>query len=102
MKVDLPKMGEKAGRQILRSGLFGKARFPVGQRKTITIPQKAILQRGQLQEVYVVDPSDIARLRLIQTGKVYGERAEVLAGIHEGERVIVEGIEKVSDGIRVQ
>lgn len=102
VKIDLPEMGEKAGRQILRSGLFGKARFPVGQRKAITIPQKAILQRGQLQEVYVVDSSDIARLRLIQTGKVYGERAEVLAGIHEGERVIVEGIEKVSDGIRVQ
>jgi hypothetical protein len=95
-------MGEKAGRKILRSGLFGKARFPIGQRKAITIPQKAILQHGQLQEVYVVDPSDIARLRLIKAGKVYGDRAEVLAGIHEGERVIVEGMEKVREGMRVQ
>ncbi len=102
VKIDLPEMGKQAGRKILRSGLFGKARFPVGQRKAITIPQKAILRRGQLQEVYVVDSSDIARLRLIKTGKVYGERAEVLAGVHEGERVIVEGMEKVREGMRVQ
>lgn len=58
--------------------------------------------RGQLQEIYVLDPENIARLRLIKTGKQYGQRVEVLAGLREGERIIVEGVEAVSDGSRVE
>jgi multidrug efflux pump subunit AcrA (membrane-fusion protein) len=103
VKIDLPQKGDRArGRQILRSGLFGKAHFSVGQRQTLIIPQKAIVQRGQLQGVYVIDSSDIARLRLVKTGKQYGQRVEVLAGLREGERIIVEGVEAASEGSRVE
>jgi multidrug efflux pump subunit AcrA (membrane-fusion protein) len=63
---------------------------------------KAVVQQGQLQGVYVVDSTNTARLRLIQTGKTYGERVEVLAGLREGEQVLVEGLEKVRDGSRVE
>jgi len=56
------------GRQILRSGLFGKALFSIGQRQALTIPEKAVMVRGQLQEIYVLDAENIARLRLIKTG----------------------------------
>jgi hypothetical protein len=86
----------------LRSGLYGKARFSVGQKQTIQIPQKAILQRGQLVSVFIVDPSDVVRLRLIKTGKAYGESTEVLSGINDGDRILVEGLEKVKEGDRVQ
>jgi len=86
----------------LRSGLYGKARFSVGQKQTIQIPQKAILQRGQLVSVFIVDPSDVVRLRLIKTGKAYGERTEVLSGINDGDRILVEGLEKAKEGDRVQ
>jgi len=103
VKIDLPQKADRArGRQILRSGLFGKALFSIGQRQSLTIPQKAVMLRGQLQEIYVLDPENIARLRLIKTGKQYGQRVEVLAGLREGERIIVEGIEVVSDGSRVE
>ena len=103
VKIDLPQKGDRArGRQILRSGLFGKAHFSIGQRPALIIPQKAIIQRGQLQEVYVVDPANIARLRLIKTGKQFGREVEVLAGLREGERIIVEGVEAASDGSRVE
>jgi multidrug efflux system membrane fusion protein len=86
----------------LRSGLYGKARFNVGQKQTIQIPQKAILQRGQLVSVLIVDPSDVVRLRLIKTGKTYGEQTEVLSGINDGDRILVEGLEKAKEGDRVQ
>jgi multidrug efflux pump subunit AcrA (membrane-fusion protein) len=103
VKVDLPQKADRArGRQILRSGLLGKALFPMGQKQTLTIPQKALMLRGQLQEIYVLDPENIARLRLIKTGKQYGQRVEVLAGLRERERIIVEGVEAVSDGSRVE
>ena len=86
----------------LRSGLFGKARFLSGQRTLIAVPAKAMVQQGQLQGVYVVDSTNIARLRLIQVGKSYGEGVEVLSGLREGERVLVAGLEKVQDGCRIE
>jgi len=95
VKIDLSQPG-------LRSGLYGKARFSVGQKQAIQVPQKAILQRGQLVGVFIVDPSDVVRLRLIQAGKTYGDRTEVLSGINDGDRIIVEGLEKVKEGDRVQ
>jgi len=103
VKVDFPQKGDRArGRQILRSGLFGKALFSVGQRQVLTIPEKAVMRRGQLQEIYVLDSENIARLRLIQTGKQYDQRVEILAGLREGERIAVEGVEVLSDGCRVE
>ena len=103
VKIDLPEsMIKKAPGRILRSGLYGKARFAVGKKEIITIPHKAIFQRGQLLQVFVVDPSQTARLRLIKTGKIYGERIEVLSGLGEGEKIIVQGLERVNDGTRVE
>ena len=103
VKVDLPQKGDRArGRQILRSGFFGKALFSIGQRQALTVPEKAVMLRGQLQEIYVLDPENIARLRLIKTGTQYGQRVEILAGLREGERIVVEGAEAVSDGNRVE
>jgi multidrug efflux pump subunit AcrA (membrane-fusion protein) len=103
VKIDLVSKERKGRSQaFLRSGLFGKARFLSGERTLVAIPAKAILPRGQLQGVYVVDSANIARLRLIQVGKSYGERVEVLSGLRDGERILVGGLEKVQDGCRIE
>lgn len=96
VKIDLP------GQPLLRSGLFGKARFLSGDRQVLTVPSKAILQRGQLSSVYVVDASGIARLRLITLGKALGERVEVLSGLSDGERILVESSAINREGVKVQ
>lgn len=88
--------------QPLRSGLYGTARFLRGQRQAITVPANAIFQRGQLTGVFVVDGANVARLRLIKTGKPYGDRMEVLSGLNDGERIAVDGIAKLNDGVKVQ
>jgi multidrug efflux pump subunit AcrA (membrane-fusion protein) len=96
VRIELP------ARPLLRSGLFGKARFATGERQAITIPQKAIVQRGQLTGVYVIDSSGIARLRLITIGKATGERVEVLSGLSDDDRVVTDAGSGVSDGSKVQ
>lgn len=96
VRIELPS------RSLLRSGLFGRARFTAGERKTMTIPQKAIVQRGQLTGVYVIDSSGIARLRLITLGKATGDRIEVLSGLSDGDRVVTDAGSGVSDGSKVQ
>ena len=96
VKIDLP------ARQLLRSGLYGVARFASGQRQAILIPRKSVTYRGQLAGVFVVDDAGVARLRLIQTGKTYGEKVEALSGLNDGERVVVDGGADVKDGARIQ
>jgi RND family efflux transporter MFP subunit len=88
--------------QIIRSGLYGKARFIIGQTQALTIPRKAVVERGQLTSVYVVDQSGVARMRLVKTGKTYTDRVEMLSGLSEGEQIVIDGVEAVSDGSRVR
>jgi multidrug efflux pump subunit AcrA (membrane-fusion protein) len=96
VKIDLPP------HKSLRSGLYGKAKFARQQKQAITIPNQAIIQRGQLTAVLVVDDAGTAHMRLITTGKSFGERTEVLTGLGEGDRVVVERAGEISDGSRVE
>ncbi len=99
IKIDLRAPGSST---LFRSGLFGKARFNTGTKKVLTVPVQSVLERGQLTFVYVVDPAKIAHMRLIQTGKSYGDRVQVLSGLSEGDQVIVEPLTAVKDGAAVE
>ena len=96
VKVQLP------ADPALRSGLYGKARFPAGRREVIALPTHAILPRGELQGVFIVGNDDVVRFRLVKTGKTYGDRFEILAGINPGERVATHGAERLNEGEKVQ
>ena len=82
VKIELPADSR------LRSGLFGRARFPRGERSSLLIPRSAIVQRGQLQGVYVMDTNQIAGLRYITLGRTAGDQVEVLSGLQPGEKLI--------------
>jgi len=96
VKLDLPAA------HGLRSGLFGRARFSAGERAVLLVPASALVERGQLTGVYVVDDRSVARLRLVTAGQRHGDRVEILSGLNPGERVVVEGAERVTDGSRVE
>ena len=95
VKLDLSAKG-------LRSGSFGKALFRVGQRQGITVPAAAVVERGALTSVWAVSRDGIARLRLVKLGAPLGSRVEVLSGLSAGERIVTAGIEKLSDGAKVE
>ncbi len=82
VKIELPADAH------LRSGLFGRAQFSRGKRTSLLIPQTAVVARGQLQGVYVLDPNRVANLRYVTLGKITGGEVEVLAGLQEGERLV--------------
>jgi multidrug efflux pump subunit AcrA (membrane-fusion protein) len=79
----------------IRSGEFGKARFGGTPRRALTIPSSAIVRRGQLTSVFVVEKG-IARVRLVDLSE-----SEVLAGLTESEVVILSPPAGVTDGRRV-
>ena len=74
----------------LRSGLFGRARFPHGERESIAIPKSAVLNRGQLQGVYVVGGDQLASLRYVTLGAAWGDQVEVLSGLQSGDRIVAQ------------
>jgi RND family efflux transporter MFP subunit len=72
----------------MRSGLFGRMVFPVGTRNGLMVPQSSVLVKGELAQVYVVGESGLVQLRLIQLGRIYRNRVDVLSGLTPGERVL--------------
>lgn len=90
VKIALPAESE------LRSGRFGRARFASGPRRALTVPAGALVRRGQVTSVFVVE-KDIARVRLVNVSDT-----EVLAGLSEGDVVIVAPPPPLADGRRVK
>lgn len=84
VKLDLPS------NPALRSGLFGRAAFSRGEKEAIAVPRSAVLDRGQLQSVYVVGDAGIATLRYVTLGTQTQERVEVLSGLTPAEKVVAD------------
>lgn len=87
---------------LLRSGLFGTARFPMAAKDAFTVPASAIIQHRQLAGVFVVDDNGIANFRIITTGKSADGSIEVLSGLSEGDRVATSNVERITDGAKVK
>lgn len=95
VKIELPPNPQ------IRSGLFGRAQFPRGQRPSILVPQAALVHRGQLDAVYVVDKDQIASLRYITLGKPSAKDVDVLSGLDSGERVVADAGGRDLSGKRI-
>lgn len=95
IKIDVPADSS------LHTGLYGKARFLTGRKELLMVPATALVEKGQLMGVYAVDDRGAVRLRFVTMGKRYGEDVEILSGLTTGERIVVGGLEKISDGSRV-
>jgi len=72
----------------LRSGQFVRVAVPVGTVTAPYVPKAAVVRRGQLEMVFVVD-DHTARMRLIKTGKRSDNEVEILSGLEGGETVVV-------------
>ncbi|MBU0944804.1 MAG: efflux RND transporter periplasmic adaptor subunit [Proteobacteria bacterium] len=81
----------------LRVGQFARVTLESSAEMTLVVPQPAVISRGQMDLVFVVE-ENIARLRLIRTGAVYDGNVEILSGLDPGEVVVVRGAEKLQDG----
>ena len=82
----------------LRTGLYAKVRLPQGTKEVLLAPRTAVVEKGQLTGVYVVDAQGVISYRLVRTGREYDGRLEVLSGLKPGDRIIVGGVEKAVDG----
>lgn len=86
----------------LRPGQFARLRVAVAERENaILIPQRAIQDLQGAKTVMVVDDQNKVALRTIKLGDKADKDVVVIEGLKPGERVIVEGMQKVRPGGQV-
>jgi RND family efflux transporter MFP subunit len=95
MKIALP---ERAG---LTPGMFGRAAFQIGESKLPVVPRQALVERGGLYGVFVVDGEGNAYFRWLRTGREWPDRVEVTAGLQSGERLVMVPDSALRDGDRI-
>lgn len=69
--------------------------------EALLVPESAIVRRFDFTGVWVVKPDNTLELRFVKLGERRGNKVEVLSGLKEGERIVIQGIEKACEGCRV-
>ena len=88
---------------ILRPGQYGRVRFISYIRPAaLLVPQKAVTELQGMFQVAVVGSDDKVSIRTVQVGERTGPMWIIEQGVKPGERVVVEGVQKVRDGISVK
>ncbi|TJZ74280.1 efflux RND transporter periplasmic adaptor subunit [Chitiniphilus eburneus] len=88
--------------RLLLPGMFATVRFAQGALGgAIKVPQRAVMANPQGQFVYVVAADKKVAVRPVKTGGFSGQDWIVTTGLKAGERVIVDGLQKVGPGAPV-
>ncbi|AGA90810.1 RND family efflux transporter, MFP subunit [Thioflavicoccus mobilis 8321] len=80
------------GTKALFPGMYVKTGFVTGEQRELVVPQAAVVYRSELTAVYVEDDDGRLALRQIRAGRVIDDGIVVLAGLDEGERVVLDPI----------
>jgi membrane fusion protein (multidrug efflux system) len=88
--------------RILRPSQYGRARFVIDVKENaVLIPQRAVQEIQGLNSVMVVKPDTTVEQRMVKAGERVEDLWIIDSGVKPGEKVIVEGIQKVQPGIKV-
>lgn len=95
IQVDNPK------RQLL-PGMFVHARVPVARYPdALTVPQQAVVRSKGKVFVWVIDVQNLAHLTPVELGELVGHNYRVVSGVAHGQRIAVEGMNRLTEGMPV-
>jgi len=87
---------------VLKPGFFAEATLASESKKGATVVPEGAVQASEKGFVTYVVQGGKARLRPVQVGLRTEKGVEILSGVAAGESVIVEGSDRISDGVTVQ
>jgi membrane fusion protein (multidrug efflux system) len=88
--------------KLLRPGMFTRVRVDLGKRPdTITAPERAIVGLQGKTFVWLIGDDGKANQHAVRTGEQVGPRIIINEGLKAGDRIIVEGVHKVREGMPV-
>ena len=90
--VDLPTTG------AAKAGMFARGEFELGATDALTIPQRALVVRDGFNYLFQLgDGNRVSQLK-VQTGRMVGDRVEVVSGLPADARIVVNGAGFLNDG----
>ena len=88
--------------RLVRPGQFGRVRAPIKMLPgAILVPQRAVVELQANYSVFVVRPDNTAEFRKVTPGPTVGNLRVITAGLSAGEKVVVEGIQKLQNNTPV-
>ncbi len=88
--------------RLVRPGQFGRVRFPLAViTNAVLVPQRAVTELQATYSVFVADPDQKAEFRKITPGPRVGTFYVVAEGLQAGEKVVVDGIQRLRHDARI-
>ena len=94
--VDLPATAGKTS--PAKAGMFARGEFDLGATNALTIPQRALVVRDGFNYVFRLGADQRVSQLKVQTGRLAGERVEVVSGLAPDARIVVNGAGFLNDG----
>ncbi len=97
-----PNPKPPVGRRVLEAGLFARIRVPIGEPKpTLLVADRAIGSDQARKFVYVVNDKNEVVFRPVELGAMHDGLRAVTEGLTAGERIIIDGLQRVRPGVIV-
>ncbi|MDY4919977.1 MAG: efflux RND transporter periplasmic adaptor subunit [Phascolarctobacterium sp.] len=87
----------------LRAGVYANVSLVVEPRENVlTIPPHAIVMRDDQQTIFIADEKGVIQRRVLNVGYTDDKVAEILGGITEEDLIVVEGQNKLREGVKIK
>jgi membrane fusion protein (multidrug efflux system) len=97
VRAEFPNPGN-----VLRPGQYARIRAVTEDRKNaLVVPQRAITEVQGIYQVGVVAPDNKVAIRVVKLGPQVGDMWVVDSGLEPGDRVVVDGLQRLRDGMTV-
>lgn len=97
VRAQLPNIDNK-----LKPGMLLTVVIESSPRLGLSVPELAIVGEGDSRFVYILDGAGTARRTAVRTGLRSAGRVEILEGLKSGQKVVTEGVVKLSEGMKVR
>jgi len=93
VKLSIPSDGIRSG---MLASVFIPEKGPV-----LLVPKSAIVKHFDFTGLWVVKEDNTLELRFVKLGEEINDKVQVLSGVEEGERIVINGVEKACQGCKV-
>ena len=73
-------------------GMLVKVAIDIGTTMRLLLPQQALVSRSEINAVYVQNENGKLALRQVRPGSRFGDRVEILAGLNDGETIVLDPV----------
>ncbi|HEV7232878.1 MAG TPA: efflux RND transporter periplasmic adaptor subunit [Sphingorhabdus sp.] len=87
---------------MLKPGMLVTVTIESNARVAIAVPELALVREGDTSFVYTIDPQQKAKRISVKTGARDGNLVEIVEGLKAGDKIVTEGVVKLSDGAKVR